>query len=436
MAVLAGIRGTGNFGTDERPKNFREMILFRNPNGNAPIFALTSKMNKRTVDDPEFHWWCERNDVMRFRASGGVANTAINAEVTVDFDSADSAVASSSGTVGGSYSDPRHLVVGDLLMQEAGYDSDADAAHRIWEVTSAAVGDTPPNYATKLTLRTGHSTAANNDIADNDLFLKIGNVFEEGSRAPLSATRLPDKYFNYTQIFKTTYKVTGTADKTHFRTGGAVQQDKKRKSFDHARDIETSLLFGRRLELNGNSGQPKRMMNGIIGQIPAGNKTDMANTGTLNTLLDAVSKVFDWESSAGDTRMVFCGNGALNGFNKTITGLGLSSSQSSLDRVQYKADESVYGTRFMRYRIPQGDLFLKVHPLMNRIAQLNNSFLILDQSALKYVCLRGRDTKFKDNVQENDEDAMRGMWMTECSTQLDHGGVTCGLINNLHTLAT
>lgn len=28
MAV-AGLRGTGDWGTDERPKNFREMILWR-----------------------------------------------------------------------------------------------------------------------------------------------------------------------------------------------------------------------------------------------------------------------------------------------------------------------------------------------------------------------------------------------------------------------
>ena len=39
MAV-AGLRGTGDWATDERPKNFREMILWRNPNGMAPLTAL------------------------------------------------------------------------------------------------------------------------------------------------------------------------------------------------------------------------------------------------------------------------------------------------------------------------------------------------------------------------------------------------------------
>ncbi len=55
MPVL-GLRGTGDFGADERPKDFRETILFRDPNGDAPIFALTSKTRKRVVSDPQYYW--------------------------------------------------------------------------------------------------------------------------------------------------------------------------------------------------------------------------------------------------------------------------------------------------------------------------------------------------------------------------------------------
>ena len=58
MAIL-GIRGTGNWGTDERPKNFRETILRRTPNGSAPLTALLSKLKSQPVDDPEFSWWEE-----------------------------------------------------------------------------------------------------------------------------------------------------------------------------------------------------------------------------------------------------------------------------------------------------------------------------------------------------------------------------------------
>ena len=52
MAAVAGLRGTGDWGTDERPKNFRELILWRDPNGEAPLTALMAKMRKESTDDP------------------------------------------------------------------------------------------------------------------------------------------------------------------------------------------------------------------------------------------------------------------------------------------------------------------------------------------------------------------------------------------------
>ena len=82
MSGIAGLRGTGDWGTDERPKNFRESILFYSPNGNAPIFALSSKAGKKTVNDPEYAWWAEPNTLFRLQASG--AHAAGDTTITVD----------------------------------------------------------------------------------------------------------------------------------------------------------------------------------------------------------------------------------------------------------------------------------------------------------------------------------------------------------------
>ena len=56
MAFL-GMRGTGDWATDERPKNWRQGILYLYPNGSAPLTGLLSKMSEESVDDPEFTWW-------------------------------------------------------------------------------------------------------------------------------------------------------------------------------------------------------------------------------------------------------------------------------------------------------------------------------------------------------------------------------------------
>mgnify|MGYP006158527951 CR=1 FL=1 len=42
MAAIQGLRGTGEFSTDFRPKNYRELFTLLEPNGNAPLNALLS----------------------------------------------------------------------------------------------------------------------------------------------------------------------------------------------------------------------------------------------------------------------------------------------------------------------------------------------------------------------------------------------------------
>ena len=40
MAPIQGMRGTGEFSSDFRPKNYRELFTLLEPNGNAPLNAM------------------------------------------------------------------------------------------------------------------------------------------------------------------------------------------------------------------------------------------------------------------------------------------------------------------------------------------------------------------------------------------------------------
>ena len=57
MAGFLGMRGTGDWASELRPKNFRQGILKLFPNGSVPITAMTSMMPDEKVNDPEFKWW-------------------------------------------------------------------------------------------------------------------------------------------------------------------------------------------------------------------------------------------------------------------------------------------------------------------------------------------------------------------------------------------
>src|SRR5436190_18059897 len=110
MSGIAGLRGSGDWGTDERPKNFREGILRFNPNGTAPIFALTSKAGSKTVDDPEYSWWCEGNVLTRLQVNGAL----VAADTLVTVDSADPTIS----TLGANLGTATNLKPGVILLVE------------------------------------------------------------------------------------------------------------------------------------------------------------------------------------------------------------------------------------------------------------------------------------------------------------------------------
>ena len=157
-------------------------------------------------------------------------------------------------------------------------------------------------------------------------------------------------------------------------------------------------------------------MGGLRQFIPA---SILAASWTLPGLLDAVSPAFDWDTEAGDARMCFMGNGAMNEFNKQIETQGASKT-----RINYTGKDTMYGIKFQSYQIPQGTLYMKRHPLLSRHPLYNYSMVMIDGSQLKWVCVRNRDTRFKDNIQHNDEDTRKGQWMTEGSIMIDGSGLT------------
>lgn len=413
MSGIAGLRGTGDWGTDERPKDFRESILFFSPNGNAPVFALTSKAGKKTVKDPEFAWWAEANTLNRLQVNGAHAL----GDTTITVDSADPTAT----TMTALYGNASHLKPGDLLQVEKTETVTYD--HEIIEVVTV-LSDT------QFTATRGAAGTTAATIADDSFLTLIGSAYAEGTGAPQAVSRNPVKFFNYTQIFKDTYELTGTADETEARTGSPWSNDKKRKSFDHAKAIEMAILWGRRNEGTGDNGKPKRYFGGLRQFIPnatpanGGRTTIFTVAATSATLMDAISPSFDHDLGGGDTRIGFCGTEARKNIGQVIqntTGI----------RMELGNVIKMWGINFQELVMPMGRLLLKSHPLMSVHPRYNKSLFVLDFSAIKYVALRNRDTKHKDDVQNKDEDVRRGFIQTECSLMVDGGGITQAYLGNI-----
>jgi hypothetical protein len=194
--------------------------------------------------------------------------------------------------------------------------------------------------------------------------------------------------------------------------------------FDHARAIEMSILFGRKFEGVGTNGKPRRFMGGLREFIPSTRTTVYAVATTVSTFLDAVSPVFDFDTDAGDTRIVMAGNQAIVELNKIFQ-------NATNAKMELGSVIKVYGLDMREFILPRGRLLLYSHPLLSQHALYKKSMYILDFSSIKYVALQGRDTKSFDDVQTKDEDVRRGYVQTECSLMVDRGALTCAYLGNI-----
>lgn len=408
--AIAGLRGTGDWGTDERPKNFREGILRFNPNGTAPIFALTSKASTRTTDDPEFSWWCEGNNIIRLAVNGNP--TATDTTITV------SGIDPSVTNLGAPYGDARNLKDGDILMvdplvEPAGSVAFAPEYIEVDDVLSA----------TQFTVRRGALGSTPASIASGQGLTIVGSGYAEGTGVPRATFRNPTKYTNKIQIFKDTYELTGTADKTKTRTNNNYSEDKKRKIFKQSADIEFAFMFGKQSETIGDNGKPKRTMDGLRNFIPLSNQFVYSAPVTPADFLDKLAPVFDFDTGAGDTRMGFFGNKALIELSKIFA-----------NEVIFNVNNvvKVYGMDFQEFILPNGRVLLRSHPLLSRHGLYQKSGFILDFDAIKCVEMSGRPNGTpKDDVQTEDEDVRRGFIQTDTSLEVDYGGLTMAYLGNI-----
>lgn len=388
--AIQGLRTTDNFVTDERPKNWRAGILVNEPNGSAPLFALTAAMRSESTDDPEFNWWEKVMQTRRFALGANL--TASNTDITL--------AAGSTGLT---------LKEGDVLLVE-----------QTQEVLLVSVD---PTSNTSITVVRGFagSTAASVDYdgtAINPNLVKVGSAYEEGSASPTSVAFDPTKRYNYTQIFRDSIEATNTAAATKVRTVQTVKEMKREALQLHAASIERAIFSGFRSEGTRN-GKPHRTMGGIERFIDSGNIVTAGSTTDMATLEDWMYQMFRYGSSE---KMVFTGNKALLVIQQIIR---------KNTSMQIFSGIKEFGMNVTRLVSPFGELVLKTHPLFNQQSSGTNAgsnaylgmetwMWVLDMGDLKYRYMNGRDTKYEKDQQERGVDGMKAGWLTECALEVHH----------------
>lgn len=388
---IQGLRDTGNFVANAKPENWREGIMLLYPNGKAPLFALTSMMKSRTVNDSRYHWWEKEMQTRRLALNANLTTT--NTTITV-------------------VSGALQLKEGDVLRVEQ-----SDEQIR---VTADPANDTT-FQASRGWAGTTAAAVTYNGAGVNPNVLVIGSAYDEASLAPTGVSYDPTERSNRTQIFRDTLEATRRAMKTKLRTGDDVKEAKRECLELHSAGIERAMWLGKQSTGTLN-GHPVTTMDGIINQMAAANikvaTTDYATGVTMEGLEKYMEEIFRYGSSE---KMGFCGNRAA---------LTIQQILRKNAAWQFSSGIKEYGMNVSRLVSPFGEIVFKTHPLFNQVLGgttggtayhgMDSWMFVLDMEQLNYVVFDGGDTEYQPDLTPIGLDGMKSGYLTDCSIQLNH----------------
>lgn len=403
--AIHGLVDNSDWTTDERPLNWRAAIARLTISGSVPLTALTTRMKKRTVDDPQYNWWEKETQDRRIALTGSYT--------------AGDAILSTTTTAGGGM---KGLKAGDVLLVEQTGEQLLVSGDPTSDLSVAVIRGWAGSTATSLNTATSAGT--------NPHITVMGSAYEEGSNSPAGVHFRPTKVTNYCQIYRNAFEFTNTAAETNLRTGDQVAEARRECLEITGMDMERSFWFGKASETNLN-GRPIRTTDGVEQRIATTNVVTAATTtaGTdMETLEGWLEQAFRYGSNE---KVAFGGNQSLLTIQQIIR---------KNTNFQIFSGIKEFGMNVLKLETPFGMMTIFRHPLFNYMQGGTNGvttyygrsswLYILDMPNIGYTYLRNRDLKFQTGLEANDQDGMKSGYIAEASIEIHHPK-THFLIKNL-----
>lgn len=401
--MSTGIFTTAALTQDLARKSFAAYITRLMPNGQAPLFGLTSMMKTETAVAPE-HGFFTKTMLFPQLTIGAAGETNVSTVFTV------------TSTIN---------VLPGMLMR-------VDSTGENILINSVLSG-------TQVGVQRGVGNVPATAIAAGINIYSIGNAYEEASLRPSALLINPLRITNLTQIFRNTWAVSDTLRVTQVIAGDSNDAESKQDcSIFHAVDIEKNIFFGQKSSGTRN-GMPFRTMDGVISIIgnlayypssyAAANVFTAAATTNYTQLQNFLEPLLNQATdpkSAGE-RVIFCGGVA----KRVINDIG------RLNGTYYLQNGNTsYGLQFSTFMTARGTFRLIEHPLFNSNPSWAKLAVVLDLSSFSLAYLGDRKTQSKDfnlngkDAADNGIDAVGGTLTTELTVLVKNPPAN-GVIYNL-----
>ncbi len=361
---------------DQAAKSFSGMIARFMPMGDAPLFGLTSMLKTETALQFQ-HGYFSKSMIFPaviLAAAAAIGDTVLTVVSTVN------------------------IIPGMVLRP--------DGAATELMLVQAVIG------SAQLVVLRGVGNTAPAAINNSVLCIQVGNANEEGSARPLAVSIQTNLQTNFTQIFRNTWSVTGTAAETKMIAGdGNVSESKMDCAALHAADIEKAIFLGQKY-LGMRNNQLFHTMDGLLSIVSAlapGNITTLGATTNFTQLETALDPVFNVRSDqmVGNERIMFVGGVA----KRILNNIGRLNGTYMLNQGQTE-----FGLQFDTFKMTRGTFRLIEHPLLNAwgsAASYAKMAVVVDLASFNLAYLGNRKTKAFDMLGEDGVDAVGGTLTTE-----------------------
>jgi len=403
MAAFLGMRGTGDWATNQVPENWAQYILYEYPNGSAPLYAIQSMFREYPVDSHTFHWWTKTLPTQ----AGSVTSIYIDAGLATEY------VKATHSAVFGIVGSVVYAKMAEALAKEcrAGHVALLRDASQLTVDVRGIIQDVYYNGASSyvaiklIEADDNHTTTATYNLSSVDRMLLIGSAFPEGSTAPDAMGYDPVEYENYIQEFRDTYDLTNIAQGTTLRTGDAKKEEKRQCMELHSIGIEKAGFFSQKSSATGLNGKPLRTTQGLIPFIH-----ENASSNVVDFLTDSdfagqtwlqggeefldkyIAQLFRYLNT-GEC-IAFAGDDALLAINKLAKHYG---------NIQLTPSDKAYGLAVVTWITPHGKVHFKTHPLFSHETTFQKMAVLLHPKNCRFAPfvgggINGR-TKFETDMQ-------------------------------------
>lgn len=387
--MIQGIFASNQGIVGDRVGDFASTILQIDPAGTALMLALSSGMNKMSAADTTFTWYEDSHQSYRTQ----ILSVGTGTTITVQ-----------DGTL---------YIPNDVLMVE-------DTGEYV--IVEGTNGN-------DLTVSRGQAGTVIVAVSNTMYMQKVGNAHPEASQPPRAVTQQGAPRTNYTQIFRNSWAVSGTAKAVKYRTGNKVAKNKRDCAMYHAEDMERSMIWGRKA-VGTRNGSPFRMTDGIVAQIEQynGRIENPATRGVVGDysqqdFADFIRRIFSKQiKGQPNERIAIGGDLVLQGLNQMTL---LDSSY------EIGSGEEVLGIKVCTYQTAFGKIKLLTHPLMNENPIWQRELYILHPGAIRKRMIRETEEENYDTKGNRitGVDADQGFITTEMGVEVG-GASTMGILRN------